>query len=150
MPYCIKEDFLDLKRCVRETDKKLAALLDGINRLFLALKRECETYRVLGERFPYFSETFCIFLLKWSGFWRNGREEKKEKKFLSCIFRSRAFLYIHDIMDENYVIYSELEADGRFKVKLFCINPAVNLQNYLEQGNGTIFLLRHAASCPVL
>ena len=36
-------------------------------------------------------------------------------------------------------IYSELERDGRFKVKLFCVNPAANLQNYLEQGNSTIF-----------
>ena len=37
------------------------------------------------------------------------------------------------------MIYSELERDGRFKVKLFCVNPAANLQNYLEQGNSTIF-----------
>ncbi len=68
---------------------------------------------------------------------REGGEERE--KVLELYFQVRAFLYIHDIMDENYVIYSELEADGRFKVKLFCINPAVNLQNYLEQGNGTIF-----------
>lgn len=31
--------------------------------------------------------------------------------------------------------------DGRRKVsnQAFCVNPAVNLQNYLEQGNSTIF-----------
>ena len=27
-----------------------------------------------------------------------------------------------------YVIYSEYQQDGRFMVKLFCVNPAVNLQ----------------------
>ena len=37
------------------------------------------------------------------------------------------------------MVYSELEPDGRFKVKLYCINPAANLQEYLEQGNSTIF-----------
>ena len=42
-------------------------------------------------------------------------------------------------MDENYVIFSEMMEDGRFQIKLFCVNPAVNLQNYLEQGSSTIF-----------
>ena len=35
--------------------------------------------------------------------------------------------------------YLEMMEDGRFQIKLFCVNPAVNLQNYLEQGNSTIF-----------
>ena len=58
---------------------------------------------------------------------------------LDLYFRVRDFLNIYDILDENYVVYSELEPDGRFKVKLYCINPAANLQEYLEQGNSTIF-----------
>ena len=37
------------------------------------------------------------------------------------------------------MIFSEMMEDGRFQIKLFCVNPAVNLQNYLEQGNSTIF-----------
>ena len=133
-----KEDFLDLKRCVRETDKKLAALLDGINRLFLALKRECETYRVL-ESVSHISLKLLHLLTEMERFLEEREGGEEREKVLELYFQVRAFLYIHDIMDENYVIYSELEADGRFKVKLFCINPAVNLQNYLEQGNGTIF-----------
>ena len=54
-------------------------------------------------------------------------------------FKVREFLNIHDILDENYVIYSEYQQDGRFMVKLFCVNPAVNLQAYLEYGIGTVF-----------
>lgn len=54
-------------------------------------------------------------------------------------FQVRDFLNIHDLLDENYLIYSELERDGRFKVKLLCVNPSVNLQTYLEQGNSTVF-----------
>src|SRR5699024_319358 len=41
--------------------------------------------------------------------------------------------------DENYVIYCELKKDGRFMVKLFCVNPAVNLQSYLEYGVAAVF-----------
>ena len=32
-------------------------------------------------------------------------------------FKVREFLNIHDILDENYVIYSEYQQDGRFMVK---------------------------------
>ena len=133
-----KEDFLEVKRCVKEYDKKIAAQLDGINRLFLALKRECETYRVL-ESVSHISLKLMRLLTEMERFLEEQEGGEKREKVLELYFRVRAFLNIHDIMDENYVIYSELEADGRFKVKLFCINPAVNLQGCLEQGNGTVF-----------
>lgn len=133
-----KEDFLEVKRCVKEYDKKIADQLDGINRLFLALKRECETYRVL-ESVSHISLKLMRLLTEMERFLEEQEGGEKREKVLELYFRVRAFLNIHDIMDENYVIYSELEADGRFKVKLFCINPAVNLQGCLEQGNGTVF-----------
>lgn len=133
-----KEDFLEVKRCVKEYDKKIAAQLDGINRLFLALKRECETYRVL-ESVSHISLKLMRLLTEMERFLEEQEGGETREKVLELYFRVRAFLNIHDIMDENYVIYSELEADGRFKVKLFCINPAVNLQGCLEQGNGTVF-----------
>ena len=133
-----KEDFLEVKRCVKEYDKKIAAQLDGINRLFLALKRECETYRVL-ESVSHISLKLMRLLTEMERFLEEQEGGEKREKVLELYFRVRAFLNIHYIMDENYVIYSELEADGRFKVKLFCINPAVNLQGCLEQGNGTVF-----------
>lgn len=34
-------------------------------------------------------------------------------------FELRNFLNIYDLVDEHYVMYSELEADGRFMLKLF-------------------------------
>lgn len=37
------------------------------------------------------------------------------------------------------MIYTELEEGGDFKLKLFCVNPAVKLQNFLSQGNSTVF-----------
>lgn len=48
-------------------------------------------------------------------------------------------LNIHDLLDENYVMYTQHEEDGRFRVKLYCVNPAANLQNCLDKGISTIF-----------
>ncbi len=133
-----KEDFLEVKRSVKNIDKKLASLLDGVNRLFLALKRECESYRVL-ESVSHISLKLMRLLTEMERFLEEQEAGEMREKVLELYFQIRAFLNINDIVDENYVIYSELEADGRFKLKLFCINPASNLQHYLEQGNGTVF-----------
>lgn len=133
-----KEDFLEVKRCIKGSDKKMAALLDGTNRLFLALKKECENYREL-ESVSHISLKLMQLLTEMERFLEEQETGEKREKVLELYFQVRSFLNIYDILDENYVIYSELEEDGRFKVKLFCINPAVNLQNCLEQGNGTVF-----------
>ena len=69
----------------------------------------------------------------------NKKEEDQKKKILEFYFQVRHFLGIHELQDENYTIYTEHDIDGRFKLKLYCINPATNLQRFLEQGNSTIF-----------
>ena len=48
---------------------------------------------------------------------------------LWILFELRNFLNIYDLVDEHYVMYSELEADGRFMLKLFCVDPSLNIQN---------------------
>ena len=67
------------------------------------------------------------------------QDPKKREEVLDFYFQVRDFLNIYDILDENYTVYTELERQGRFKLKLLCVNPAANLQKYLEQGNSTVF-----------
>ena len=47
-------------------------------------------------------------------------------------FELRNFLNIYDLVDEHYVMYSELEADGRFHAKAFCVDPSLNIQKRLD------------------
>ena len=133
-----KEDILEVRRAVKQMDSRLARRLEETNRLMLELKRECEDYRVL-ESVSHLALKLMNLLTEMERFLEEYREGEKRELVLDLYFQVRDFLNIHDILDENYVIYSELERDGRFKVKLFCVNPAANLQNYLEQGNSTIF-----------
>lgn len=67
------------------------------------------------------------------------RDQGKREEVLEFYFQVRDFLNIYEILDENYTVYTELERQGKFKLKLLCVNPAVNLQKYLEQGNSTVF-----------
>jgi Rad3-related DNA helicase len=45
---------------------------------------------------------------------------------------------MYEIMDGNYVTYSQLMDDGDFMLKLFCVNPAKNLAGCMEKGRSTI------------
>ena len=131
-----KEDFLELKKMMRVKEPILSKKADEVNRQFLLLKRECEEYR---ESVSHLAIKLMNLLAEMERFFEKSSESDKRDQVLELYFKVREFLNIHDILDENYVIYSEYQQDGRFMVKLFCVNPAVNLQAYLEYGIGTVF-----------
>lgn len=133
-----KEDLLEVRKLVNAEDPKLAKRLSECNQQFLELKRECEHYQIL-KSVSHIALKLMNVLSKLEDYLEECKDAEKKKRVLDFYFAVRSFLNIHDIMDENYVIFSEMMEDGRFQIKLFCVNPAVNLQNYLEQGNSTIF-----------
>lgn len=133
-----KEDLLEVRKLVKAEDPKLAKGLSECNQQFLELKRECEHYQIL-KSVSHIALKLMNVLSKLEDYLEECKDAEKKKRVLDFYFAVRSFLNIHDIMDENYVIFSEMMEDGRFQIKLFCVNPSVNLQNYLEQGNSTIF-----------
>lgn len=133
-----KEDLLSIKRLVRHEDPKLAKRLEECNKLFLELKRECESYRIL-DSVSIIALKLMNVLVELERYLEEQPLGDKREEILNFYFQVRAFLNIHDLLDDNYIIYSELESGGRFLVKLLCVNPAVNLQKFLEQGRSTVF-----------
>lgn len=133
-----KEDLLELKRQVKHLDARLARRLGDVNKLFLELKRECEDYQILNS-VSHIALKLMNLLTEMERFLEEPSGDEIRESVLNLYFQVRSFVSIHDILDENYVIYSALEDNGRFKLKLFCVNPAANLQNYLEFGSGTVF-----------
>lgn len=138
-----KEEFLKIKRLVKEKDGKLTKRLDECNRQFLALKRECEDYQVLNS-VSHIYVRLTNLLTELERFQEENRKNRKideesQKEILEFFFNVRRFLNIYDKLDENYMIYSEMEKNGHFKLRLFCMNPAKNLQEFLDKGNSTIY-----------
>ena len=133
-----KEDLLEVKRAVRIDSPVLASKLESVNKLFLALKRECEDYTIL-DSVSHIALKLMNLLSEMENFLERLPDDDKREQVMALYFQIRSFVNIHDIMDENYVVYCELEKTGRFVIKLFCVNPAVNLQSYLEYGVSTVF-----------
>ena len=131
-----KEEFLSLKKKIKLVHLKLARHLDACNKILLEFKRECETYQI--------HQNLSHFVLKLMNVLSSMEEimeddQPKDDEFLEFYFHVRSFLNVYEEIDENYVIYSEMEQEGDFKVKLFCVNPAANLEKFISQGNSTVF-----------
>lgn len=133
-----KEDFLKIKKIMKQYSRKCVKALEKGNSHLLELKRQCENYEILdnigGLIFALMQLGAALeeFFLKDITF-----PEKKEVQ--DFYLELRHFLNMYERVDENYVIYSEHEADGRFKLKLYCVDTAVNLQECLDKGKSTIF-----------
>ena len=51
----------------------------------------------------------------------------------------RNFSEIYNLVDENYLIYTSYLDNGDFALRLFCVNPAENLQQCINQGRSAVF-----------
>ena len=134
----VKEDLLEVKRAVKPYSRKLERQLERCNKQMLEWKRECETYKIMPD-----IGNFSVALMNLSGemetFLEDAPQGEMREKVVDLFFAVRTFLDICDRLDEHYVIYTEMMGDGRFMIKLYCVDPSANLQECLDKGNSTIF-----------
>lgn len=137
-----KEDFLDLKHIVKDTLPEIAKILDSCNKEFLTLKRECsagiETGILTGAlelKLQRLFEALSKFLDD-----RHSPDKfaKEHEAILPFYFEINHFLLIAELCDNHYVKYSRIEEDGKFTVKLFCVDPSENLAECMARGRSTI------------
>lgn len=132
-----KEDFLELKRTVKAYDERIASNLDKCNRELLSLKRECDTYRV-EENIEGFVRTLIRLSSAIEDYLEDHEDSPVRREILAFYFEVFHFLEMYELLDESYVIYTQMQEDGSFVVKLFCVNPAKNLKNCMMRGRSTI------------
>ncbi|MDE6664195.1 MAG: ATP-dependent DNA helicase [Lachnospiraceae bacterium] len=132
-----KEDFLTLKKTVKPYSPKLERYLEKCNKELLSLKKECENYKIEDSISP-----FVMALSRLNSAMEDYLEEHDEspvrQDILEFYFEVSHFLGINDLMDDNYVTYSQMNDDGSFILKLFCVNPSKNLQECMMRGRSSI------------
>ncbi len=133
-----KEDFLAVKKLVKGEAPRFAKRLEACNKILLAMKKECENYKVL-DNISHFGIQLMNVLSEADRYLEECVDKEGRETVLDFYFQVRSFLNIYDGLDENYVIYTEYQENGRFVLKLFCVNPAANLQKCLDKGNSAVF-----------
>lgn len=133
-----KEEVMEIRRLVKTVSPSLAKALERVNKQFLELKKECDTYRILEN-----PGALALSLLTVQGeldkFLEEPPDGRVADEILDFYFCVRDFLNIAELVDDHYVVYTENGEDGKFRMKLFCVNPAANLAEYLQKGVSTVF-----------
>ena len=138
-----RQSLVALRKKIKKRFSKLARTLDKANRQMMELEENlAETgkgYQVLAN-----PGVLPITLLTISGELEEILEEKEleeelRREILEFYFIVRDFLNVSELVDENYVVYTENSAEEGFRLRLFCVNPAENLGEYLKKGRSAIF-----------
>lgn len=138
-----RQSLVTLRRKIRKRFPKLARAMDKANRQMLELEEDLAQtgngYQVLAN-----PGVLPVTFLTISGELEEILEEKELEEeirgeILEFYFTVRDFLNVSELVDENYVVYTENSGDEGFRLRLFCVNPAENLGEYLKKGRSAVF-----------
>ena len=134
-----KEDFLEVKKYVKEASTTLAKRLENCNKYMLELKRECEDC-VVADSISSLTMSLLRLQSEIEKFLDKDEIIEDKKPVTELYLNVRHFLNMYELASDNYLTYLEHTTDGRFMVKLFCVNPAENLKQCIERGrSGVLF-----------
>ena len=134
----VKEDVLAVKRLLKPWSKKVERELDRVNKIMLSYKRECEDY-MIHESINDLVFALMRLASEMERFLQKPLTIPERDDVMEFYFGLRNFLNIYELVDENYIIYSSMEEDGSFALKLYCADPSRNLQACLDKGHSTAF-----------
>ena len=136
----IKEDILKIRQLLRPyaPGKKLEKALNRCNHQMLVYKRECDSCTEL-ESVSAFLMMVNQLLEELAGWMEAHKTSEIRKQVLEFYFHLRNFSEIYNLVDENYLIYTSYLDNGDFALRLFCVNPAENLQRCINQGRSAVF-----------
>lgn len=136
----VKEDILKIRQLLRPyaPGKKLEKALNRCNHQMLVYKRECDSCREL-ESVSAFLLMVNQLLEELAGWLEAHKMSEIRRQVLEFYFNLRNFSEIYNLVDENYLIYTSYLDNGDFALRLFCVNPAENLQRCMNQGRAAVF-----------
>lgn len=132
-----KEDFLELKKTVQPYHKKMANQLEKCNRELLGFKKITGELQVLNS-----IESFVMQLLRLSDtcveYLENHEEGEVRTEVLDFYFQLSHFLLMYENKDSGYVTYTQMQEDGSFLLRLFCVDPSKQLAECMQKGRSSI------------
>ncbi len=131
-----KDDFLMIKRLIKDKGNKLSKLIEGCNNDLLKLKRDCDEFEVIDNADGFVMHLISL-MAEYEIFLKEGFIPEGKEEFLKLYLDIRHFLSMYDLRDDNYTIYTDYEED-KFRIKLQCMDPSRNLQNCMEKGRSAV------------
>ena len=88
-----KEDVLEVKKLMKDRDKKLVKSLESVNKLMLEMKRECENYRLVESVSPFAVKLMNLLtqMDRYLEEERNAGNAEQPDAFMELFFQVRQF-----------------------------------------------------------
>jgi DNA excision repair protein ERCC-2 len=131
-----KEDFLEVKRLIKDKSGKLSRLIEHCNGDLLKMKRDCDEFEVL-ETVDGFVIHLISLMTEYESFLKEGFITEGKEEILRLYLDIRHFLNMYELIDDNYTIYTDYEEE-RFRLKLQCMDPSKNLLACMNKGRSAV------------
>ncbi len=133
----LKDDFLIVKRFIKDTDPKLVRLIDQCNKDLLKLKRECDEFEIVSEIDGFIMHLMGL-MTEYETYLQEYRGNEGREELVKLYLDIRHFLNIYETLDDNYTICTDYDESERFRIKLQCMDPSRNLIKYYEKGRSAV------------
>lgn len=133
----LKDDFLIVKRLIKDGNSKLIKQLDQCNKDLLKLKRECDEFEVITEIDGFIMHLMGL-MTEYETYLQEYRGDEGREELSKLYLDIRHFLNMYEILDDNYTIYTDYDEGDRFRLKLQSMDPSRNLMKCYEKGRSAV------------
>ena len=133
-----KDQFLQMDKILDGKSKKLHATLSKCNRIFLEYKRECETY-LIYENLSALQFQLSKLQIQMEEFLQENTSFDGGENWRDFYLELRHFCNMYENMEDDYVVYGEHDEQGRFGIRLFCVDTARLLTECTDKSVSTVF-----------
>lgn len=137
-PEIVKEEYYDVYKIMKNSNKKISNSLSNINKKFIEIKKSSEEPFIFTEEPSEIINSLRKFAVLAEEYINDKKNENIPDELVDIYFKSIFFIKISEIADDNFCYY----ADFSFKkttVKLFLIDPSAILKEILKNAWASIF-----------
>jgi len=136
-----KDKFYDVKKMVDASDKKIIKALEGINKMFLEVRKHCDDKGIyvhsdeMSEVYEQLKKRAQVFE-KWLS---ENHQATYYEPILELYFDILGYMRISELYDSGYLFYIIDGDNTKTSIKLFNINPSSQLKRFIDNSKATVF-----------
>jgi len=136
----VKEDLLKVRNACKDPLPRIASAIGKCNTDLVALKKagggslSVESVASISDFVGHVDRLYSLI----SEYLADHVDGEAHEEVLDLFYKLKDFLYIYDLMQDNYVIYTDYTDDGDFFIKLFNVDPAINLSDCMDRARSSI------------
>jgi len=132
-----KDHVLEVRRLVKDYDGEMYSLLGKLNKAMLALKKKSDGLTLFED-----VEEVYLVALDVKGqidiYINNHNDSPVMDEIMDFYFEIVHFIGIYEELDDKYVIYGHMTDGGDYLLKLFNVDPSVNLKKRMDQAKSSV------------